>query len=73
MSGLDDIIKELSQKLRFHLSQPYSSNEDRQHHENELRELYQEVSRFPVQELTASVWDEMNDLAEQAQITLPNY
>ena len=68
MKAFDSEIKALTGSIKHHLGHTYLSDKNRAARESELRAAYQKVSKFPTQEITGHVWDEMNNLAEQAMI-----
>lgn len=68
MKNFDSQIKALSGKIRHHLDHEYKSPENRIRNRNMLEQEYNRAAKFPADELSPAVWDEMNDLAEDAGI-----
>jgi|GEM_PF-2662664 len=69
MKPFDRQIQALTGQIKHHLSYSYSNEENRARNAAELVKEYNAVSKFPTFEISSCVWDEMNDLAEQALLT----
>lgn len=64
----DTEIQSLAGKIQHHMSHQYKNGSDWARNYYRLRDEYRKVSKFPILEISQSVWDSMNHLAEQALI-----
>jgi len=69
MKAFDRQIQALTGKIKHHLSHTYSNEENQTRNAAELVKEYNAASKFPTLEISSSIWDEMNYLAEQALLT----
>lgn len=71
MKSFDPQIIALSGKIKHHLSYDYKSPDNRARNQDELYNEVQQALKFPIVEVTPSVWDEMIELAEMCFLVAP--